>query len=867
MRRAITALLLVSAVSYAIIIQGVDTGIAPMTGTQPPSFPNTSTSTSTSGTITPPPAPSGTETPIVTAPTSSSSGGVNPSTTATPVITNVPTSTADQNVSKWNIGDWNNHFLQNGMNTAIIGNTITQFANSDIGAVAFSGDPNAMGNDKVVNDSRLLASRGVGGSIGAFSDGLLNTVRQNALSNTTFSPQSWTKTFKCYITREIPISWYCPADGITHLGNINDKVDNTRKKCESSCYQQPSCINLEQNPSQKIDTPSGISATLTKNSPSASSIIAADQSRILDRITLREQKNSKFYYRVDYINLRNEIKTVISDFITDDSSLEQNRTFVFNDLAQSVTIKIYQKNPTTLADTFQNQIDISNIKLEYRINNRYICPQKQDITNIGSGDFSYQCPSGTIIQVPYTWPNGDVTTYRICKDGKNKGDNQDGTFSQKGLCENFCKKQVECVQKVNSVNTTVLQSFREGCMKDFGPNASVSDCSDTSNSCANARMSNTGVLNEIIFDAYGNSRKTIVGGSQIQGVDRPKVLLDSSVAFVDRSNEEWKDLAYKDMALGKKYNATAMSIGDDTNSSNAFAVNIQDIGSGAQYGYQNTFQKSVIWRLKPSANEVGSGTTNYYLYSVLAANIGYYGYDLDANQVHKMDSIWYIKTSSSDTFKPFRRGIDYYIKVPAPKTADDNLSVIKYTVNPSSSLDWSTFSDTTNSWTSFNASANAEYFATENFDAAKIWYEYPLVDNTNALINNLKGLAKSVCRSTRPNCSGTIVPNGPYELKIYTGTRNATGDSVDKYRVFNIYSPTQLTYSQIASMIDNSTVKPTYESGSENIYAKDVEDDGVYNNEIKIFMYGDASSLTSYTQIKPRAGDIGKKGFIYVFVY
>lgn len=736
-----------------------------------------------------------------------------------------PAATGSTTPGSKNIADWDQYFKDRGMGSGSIGTGMGVFSNTQIGQAAFGGDPASLSNENIGANQSLKDIK----SVNSYTDSLRSSLMTAAMTNSVFQPNGDAKTVKCYITRNIPLGWKCLYTGLTYSGNKYGSVDKTKQACEQQCYQQYSCVNLEQDVTQKTDTlDDKIFSLSTKTSESFT--ILADTKRIASYLSFQESKNGSARYTITYTNKNGKTSVVTQDMLTDANN-KTERTFYINDVAYSITVTIKKE-----AIGGASEIQIQNISLVYKENNRYVCPSVQDLSGINPGQFSYKCPSGNIYTVGY-----GSQSYTICKDGWSNGDNIDGTYSGRGACESVCRYQHKCEQAFDTINTEALKTFEEGCIE------GTPNCNNASEDCKKARLSGAKVANETIFDSGNIPQTTIVNSVQVAGASRPRVLLNEDISFEKRTMEEWKDSAYKQMWDAKTYDTTKSSLTEDTNASSAYLLKLEE---GNAYGAANTSRQSLYWKLKPKAFDVASGKT-FFIYIVLSA-ITEYGYSYNANgeKTEKHDNIWYLKTATG--FKPFRRAVDAYRK----SGIDNPLSGIfelTFAKNEYASYKNETFSGS--AWYPVGAAETADYYATETFENPKLYFEYLAVDNIAKVQDSLPGLIKS------------SVENGPYVAYSYTGNFNGSGDAVAKWKIYGIYSQSKMSYGEMQDLIDNSQVSAFYEVGSELNYAKDIIDDSEKNNAVQIYRYGKPNKASAFTRIIPSKQDVGKKGFIFVFVY
>jgi hypothetical protein len=232
---------------------------------------------------------------------------------------------------------------------------------------------------------------------------------------------------------------------------------------------------------------------------------------------------------------------------------------------------------------------------------------------------------------------------------------------------------------------------------------------------------------------------------------------------------------------------------------------------------------------------------------ILSADVGYYDYNLMGDLEKKRKVIWYIKTSkNTDTFKPVRIGFDIGFG-----SLDENNNTVFVKTEYGLLKDMTFSSD---NWFSMSPSANAEYFDAFIFDEGKPFWRIPVIYNMGSLLNNLPGLVHSIER-------------GIYDIKHYDGKFDGTGDGLLGYTIYVLYSPNILAYTEIYQKIEDEEIKPIYKMGEDYLYPKKVQADSVDSvKNIQIYQYGPADKISVDARIFPNSDDVGRKGFIYVFI-
>ena len=748
----------------------------------------------------------------------------NPFPKAEVVKKNIPTAAKDENLSKWNISNWKNYFESKGADNSVIGNTQAIVGGTETGKVALSSNPNFLTTDAVKENKNLKDNPAVTGMDKSTQQEILS----KSLNNVNVSLLNVPDSINCYITRDISFRWKCKYTGLTYGGAVDENGKAAKAKCINNCYEQKPCINVNPNSSEESIAVPKINCDFSKKKECSVSL-ALDKKRIVEKLIIdfsKKKENNNYLIDISLTKADGTTRVLNKDLRRD--LIDNNTTINIREALKNINLKVKRFN-----DNNTSKSDILDVKLKYKKNDKWICRALQDINNIDGGNYGYSCPSGSVVTF-----NVGGRTYKICNNGGLGADNLDGTFSTESSCSSVCKVASECVPNFTTFTTDALKTFREGCIE------GQSGCSNARKDCKVSRLKGDKILNEVVFDASSNKRITIQNGVQVKGVDRPRIDPGEDLSFQRRNEEEWKDKAFKDMAAKSKYSLVSSAIGDNTEAQNAYRMQFV---SGASYGVPGTATRELNWLLKPKAFEVNNERT-YYLYAVLVANLGYHDYNEYGNLIKKRKQIWYIKTSENDNFKAIKIGYNL-----GYSGVDDSNNTF-YAKSATSHLDDKTF--ISNNWVELSTSQSAEYFKTIKFgNNDKPYWTFPIVSNVNNLLYMLPGIVRSITKK-----------NGAYDIYNYTGKFDGSGDGMLNYSVYTYYSTTPLTYAQLYQKIIDKEAKKIYKQGEEYLYKRDIRGDGIGNDNIKLFQYGTADKTTVYTRILPNKEDIGKKGFIYVFI-
>ncbi|WP_457748586.1 hypothetical protein [Sulfurimonas sp.] len=756
----------------------------------------------------------------------------NPFPEATVVKDNLPQETNSSDMENWNSQDWNSYFVGKGADDSVAGNAKLMMGNTNESKVAYSQNPNLLTTDSVKADPNLKDSEDIKG----WDSHDQADVLANSLNNTYVSVLDISDKIECYITRDISFQYKCESTGLIYGGEMQKSGRDARLKCDQDCYEQKPCVNVNAEAALSSATVSNLTCDFSVSN-SCETSAALDTDKIIKDLTLNFEdtlvdnnstnKSKEYLITILLTHKNGTVTSVIKNFrrsfTTDESTMN------IGDTASKIDIKVakFEENNNTIAN-------LSNIKVNYKKNDKYICRYLQNMNDIDGKSFANNCASGNIQTFEY---QGEE--YKICNDGMLGADNSDGTFSNEQSCLSVCKIPQSCVPSYNVFTTNALKTFREGCIE------GQAGCSNTNEDCKVARLKGDTVIDEAVFDATANKTTTIQSGIQIKGVIRPRIDPGADLDFERRNQEEWKDEAFKDMASNNKYSSVISAIGENTQEQNAYSIHFL---SGATYGVSGGSIRTLYWKLKPPAFDVNNDAT-YYLYSILVADIGYHDYSANGTLEQKKKQIWYIKTSADDTFKAIKIGENL-----GYDGLDENNNTQVNTI-ASSALENKTF--TSNAWYPYSTSSYAEYFTTQKFENNDLpYWRFPIVSNLGNLVYKLQGMVRSVTRIS-----------GGYDQKYYSGNFDGTGDGLLTFSVYTYYSPNRLSYDNLFSKIDDKEMKKIYKQGEEYLYTQKTEGDADGNNTVvQIFQYGTSDKTSLYTIIHPKKEDIGKKGFIFVFM-
>ncbi len=760
----------------------------------------------------------------------------NPYASPTLVEKNMDMETNSSDAANWNIADFKNHFKNNGMDESIIGNANTLMMQGTAGNLSASQNPNLMTSESLQSNKDLNNSDWLSGWNNSLKDVIVTNSIQN--SNVSLLQIDNTK-INCFLTRDISFQWQCTKSGVIYGGEMTSNGRVARLKCEHECYEQETCVSVQDsfnstNTYKQADV--SWQGTINKDN-NVSFTINSTQTRILTSLNVELPKQ---YKNVGLsIQYTQNGKTIYAIKDLNLETYDSNGTIPIN--AQVSNLKFILK--ALKKDMNSTDVIVSGVSLNYVSDRKFICPALQDVKDLVQDSLGNKCLNGSI--TTFTMANGK--TYELCSTSSLKGNNQDGTFSNESSCNAVCKTSYGCTPNYTTMTTDTLEQFREACMV----NDENKMCSDTTDDCKVARLTKAPILNEVVFNATAKSTNTIVDGVQIQGVTRPRVEPNDILNYERRKQEEWKDGAFKNMAQYSKYNKTTSTVGSESVAENAYRMSI-GLGSNVGLpGTSNVATRGLLWLLKPNSLDVNTGTTKYF-YAIIKARLGYMDYDVYGQKQKKFKDIWYLKTSKdNDDLLAIKYGKDIgYIG-----STDGNFSFI---ANQYATIQDLTFNQTSKTWVPFNPAQTAQYFMSNKLDANTTggypYWEIPIINNSGLIVKQLDGLVTS--RDPLPA-----------RTEHYDTNMDGTGDGMLYYEVLVYYSTSPKTFSELYSLIDSGAMKTIYKSTEAHLFPTSINGDGSSSNkDIKIFKYGPATNTSVYTQIYPKEKDVGKKGFIFIFV-
>ncbi|MGB0989272.1 MAG: hypothetical protein ACPGUI_00430, partial [Halarcobacter sp.] len=724
--------------------------------------------------------------------------------------------TGNESTKDWNDKDFHNHFnSQNNMNTGMIGNTQTMLKGITGSKEAFSGNPNSTRSDVMQQNEDYKDEPSIKVWNSDLQDGLIANSTKSGKKNSIAVNQ----TVKCYITRDIPFRYKCSHTGIIYGGGMNENGLKARTECESECFEQNNCVAVKEELEGQTD--SILDGTFTSTDILKEHIINHTMLKedvkvdYMQLTTSTDIDRSRASITIKYTNWKDQEVYILQRFRI--TGLDENHRITIQDNVKDIQIMFETPDEN-------ETIEFKDIQFSYVRDNRFICSSLQDITMESGDEFSVVCPSGNVA----TFSINDQT-YKICTDYGITGDNVDGTFSTLDACNAICKKKYECSLDTSIYTTDILKTFREGCI------AGEADCE--TDTCESLRINGAMVLNENVFDANSTITKTIINSAQIEGVDRPRILLNEDVEFQKRNAEEWKDGAYKNMVQNNTFGITVNTFNEDTQEDHAYMLGLNS--KSTLDGYATIPIRGLFWLYKPKASDINMNYQHKF-YAVIEVIAERFIFNEFGKKERTKDKILYVKTNEDDSFKPFAVKEKFAKNVIIENDYDEMMNLTQ-AEDAAASWKYMSFNKESLSWYVHSSGLTLESFMIKDMALNTPYFTTPIINNVSELIYAFPGLIRR------------IDTTGPYENKVYAGKFLGTGHSVGRYRVFAFNGRSEsFTYSDIVAKIENEELEPIYDNLQRDIYKNRITDDTQKEgNNIDIFTYGPIDKKTGFVNIKP----------------
>lgn len=552
------------------------------------------------------------------------------------------------------------------------------------------------------------------------------------------------------------------------------------------------------------------------------------------------------------------------------------KSFNLSQTIKELTIK-FEITDQELTDKYgttntKNQPVVKDLTLFIPKTTRYVCP---------GDDISFDEKKRSACSPSDRLQFGSVT---ICK-SKSQGDNKDGTFSNKEVCQNSCRVYGECKITQPALNAQTFFTFFDGCLT----NNQNGSCSDQK--CENARQSGQPILNEKVFDADGNVTETIINGVPVPGTVRPRIIAESYSDYNQTLQQETKALAFANMINAQSYNKSIQ-----LNKTRQTSYAYRDEG----YLTNGTQTKRLFVRIKPS-NTLYDKTA--YLYIILKVQSNSQDY-LPQKCTQEKDP------KNPSGVKTVCTPVDFYSKyyylLDTNGVAKGFYKHQGYNItNYQSDGKYSSFNG--REWVEGGASSEAKYFKTYTnilsaVEKNKYFIEEKVIENlSQAMSKDIEGLPKA-----RAYWSVTTDPTIQFDPRtaligeIYE-TLNPNLSNIPAYilaanqgrtpfikgreapvslSMFVLISDKKLTNTEIGEKFitheeENKKIHGVYNSlGLDTSFMKPkLDGDGTMGREIvDIYLVGTDKKLSAYANIETRgsssttadaSSDVGKEGYLF----
>ena len=684
----------------------------------------------------------------------------------------------------------------------------------------------------------------------------------------------------CYITRKLVPSYMCPVvgkDSTYFGGDTKTDQEEAKEQCDDYCFESYSCVPVptNENPIDTITTNYEMVEGYEFNFP-VNSVLKTSHVDLHFEIPTQVDDNGTM---VDF-NLSDADYTVAYDAtgVTFDGDVIEvahakkinlmdyslNFRLFLDGVYRELRFKFYKPKKNNLDD---QQLPIPSFVLlrgdiVYVDTNYYFCPETQFVTT------SQECVGGELKYL--VDHSGTPRTVCVNSDSGSSGPEREyGGFYEENTCAAGCFVDKEC-------NPTYIHFDYLNEDSNFEVEVGCTD-TDTSSSCTpelctDLFFNSTDIVQEKNFINDDKYVYTIRSGARTSE-HRPRIDVGAEMTGEDRDQvfiNEMKDSAYEYMVKNQTFNYTARTI-DQPTLIESTAEDEQLPGGG----YKNR------WVFKPSNIDYDGNTR--YLYSV----IKYEQYFKPIAGVYETSD--FVSTTSDAVFKD----ISYAILLPGGEHkvfkvvwsaelrkavlhtdpdlsdgVDNSFTSYEWIPSPSTAESFSKFYDPVgDQWVAYSMGEPAPYFASGPFNVLKHTFSYEVMPSSAYMADATPGLTvrsqKLVeCNIyTDPNCD-----SGQLAERVYSGdyVLSERGAMID-YTIYSFYSDVPLTYGDLADyLIDDHRI---YNYMNRTMYLGKIKDDASLGNNIEIYLQGEMHNMSSVMHVDPQNEEIGKKSFLFMFMY
>jgi len=677
---------------------------------------------------------------------------------------------------------------------------------------------------------------------------------------------------KCYITRKVNNSYYCPLPGMGTAdfgGLAKDDQEEAQEKCNRECRQQVQCMEMQTNDSM------GFSAngshllpidwqTYTLNPEQVTKEFSfeyetANLSDVQDRyfedglvrgrITIKGEDAfgnevtifDGYVYRIKReggkitLNIDKKLKEMKVYFFS---------SFIFDPIYMN-EVSLFGENP---------EVTIKNISAGYNSNKRYFCPITQFEVDSAKCD-------GEIRFVTF-----GSATHSVCVPREDilpsSRSTIDGGYFRQNSCLGACWDKADCIPTYRHLSLDPnnlpeeMYDIEYGCVTDDG--GDNQGC--TQERCRAMFEEDVQPSKEIVWEKDDTRVTTVESGVRVADKARPRVDFQGELGAVgnpdktDLFTEEMKDTAYQNMIKEESFNVSKDKLALPIPAKVAADVRVNSASSQISFNL-----------LYKAPSFLYDDNKRIYLYPVIEVFSTYtpfkpisFGgqtyYPQDDDKIKAKDSVLLIQNQSTKQWTPFNRKMWQQYYLPSQSSSGE---IIYRWFDTAANLrkKQDVFSTSTKEYVVYGSG-----YKTPLMDnllvpvSGKPWEEYLLFPSLANVINK-EGLF--------------ITNNSARDGKSYdfSETNDDRKAHYDGYRVYLVANEgTPLDLQSVGSRINADTL--VYDSKRARDAKTAIEPDALYGDErVQLYLQGKPNKQSVFMKIKPNSTEIEHKGVIFMFLH
>lgn len=720
---------------------------------------------------------------------------------------------------------------------------------------------------------------------------------------------------KCFISRELVPSYYCPILGKQNTLFGGDEITESGtaiKNCNSNCREVKECASYDitsELGGEYIDFdkdtieifPWNEGTLHLSKSNKISELMQVEKMSFKIEITKSPKfkgtdeefeeflKKADIKFKMDLIKQEetagNPPQALIKgEVITVKGSLIEKEIYIVN-TTEFLTVKFYKPYISTnkLTEAIVNQskwdnianIKITSIRAKYQESKLYFCPFRQMVNSEAECNLS---EGGKVIKI-----KAGSQVYNICTDPTHKigPDRIYGGFYSNSSCQASCVETSDCFPTYKNKVFDDITSFKAkvGCVDAEGNSGCTKQkCEDL---LGEVDLRPT---NEWVTWNDDTKVQTVSNNVLNTSVMRPKFHLGDemsvSTSYSEVFQKEMKDAAYKYMIDNTTFNRVAYRIGEESPRKMSYMIDTVE------------YQTRLFWHLKPKSFDIDN-EKEYKLYVVMELDQIYKPVagifliegnyvQADGNDIQFMDRTYLIKTpQSTDNWKTFKK-IEFtnvkkiysilrcndgkYEQKPrgyyAQKVIPEDCVTFEEDAWPNTphlNINRNAFYNAhTDTFETYDANSKAIIFKKEKFSSNIPINKYQLSDALQDEIEKAPGGLIKHQESL----------NFDKEFrKIYNTTGNSmkTKGWVYNYRVYAFYSDKELSYNEVLEEIKAENA--IYDKVNSASLPRSIKHDGEINNNVKPFILGNPELTTLDLETNPFLHEEGQRVFKFLFLY